>query len=120
MAERKILEASEPFSVTLQDGTPYSVATGDRFYSDDPVVRGREKLFGELQVRSSRPTRPVSSPAVETASADPGEKRSVTSPPGDDLDALRTEAEKAGVKVDKRWGADKLRQEIAAKAKGKE
>lgn len=31
-----------------------------------------------------------------------------------DLDALREQAKTAGVKVDKRWGADKLRAEIAA------
>lgn len=31
-----------------------------------------------------------------------------------ELDALRTEAEAAGVKVDKRWGADRLTLEIAA------
>jgi hypothetical protein len=32
----------------------------------------------------------------------------------DDLDALRSAAKAAGVKVDKRWGADRLREEIAA------
>lgn len=34
-----------------------------------------------------------------------------------DLDALRTQAENLGVKVDKRWGADRLGEEIAAKSK---
>jgi len=37
--------------------------------------------------------------------------------PGADLDALRAEAEKLGVKVDKRWKAERLAEEIA-KAKG--
>lgn len=37
----------------------------------------------------------------------------------DEVDALRTQAEKAGVKVDKRWGADKLRAEIESAAKGR-
>lgn len=32
--------------------------------------------------------------------------------PEAELDALRLVAEKAGVKVDKRWGADRLREEI--------
>lgn len=36
----------------------------------------------------------------------------------DDLDALRAEAETAGVKVDGRWKADKLKAEIAAAGKG--
>jgi len=34
--------------------------------------------------------------------------------PNVDLDALRAKAEAAGVKVDKRWGADRLYEEIAA------
>ena len=33
-------------------------------------------------------------------------------PAEDDLDALRADAEAAGVKVDGRWGADRLREEI--------
>jgi hypothetical protein len=35
----------------------------------------------------------------------------------DDLAALQKQAEEAGVKVDKRWKADRLRQEIAAAKK---
>jgi hypothetical protein len=38
--------------------------------------------------------------------------------PDAELDALRAYAEKVGVKVDKRWKADRLRDEIAA-AEGK-
>ncbi len=34
--------------------------------------------------------------------------------PPEDLDALRAEAEAAGLKIDKRWGADRLSLEIAA------
>ena len=35
-----------------------------------------------------------------------------------DHDALRSQAERLGVKVDKRWGADRLTEEIAAATKG--
>ena len=35
-----------------------------------------------------------------------------------DLEALQAEAKAVGVKVDKRWGADRLYEEIAAKSKG--
>jgi hypothetical protein len=71
------------------------------------VMDGREHLFRDVtQVRS-----------VEQATAAPGEKRDVVPPADDDLDALRAEAEAAGVKVDKRWKADRLREEIEA-AKG--
>lgn len=88
MAERKIIEAGQPFSVTLADGTPLMIAKGDRFYSDDPAVQGREHLFGELTVRSSRPSRPTSAD-TETASAGPGARRQLSKP-----------AEKAGGKSD--------------------
>lgn len=49
----------------------------------------------------------------------PGAEKAVETPPevDGDIDALRAEAEKAGVKVDGRWGADKLREEIAAAKK---
>jgi hypothetical protein len=71
------------------------------------VMDGREHLFRDVtQVRS-----------VEQATAAPGEKRDVVAPADDDLDALRAEAEAVGVKVDKRWKADRLREEIEA-AKG--
>jgi nucleotide-binding universal stress UspA family protein len=58
---------------------------------------------------------PVADDTVETAvpSTEDVETRQVT----DDLDALREQAEQAGVKVDKRWGADKLRAEISAAGK---
>lgn len=60
---------------------------------------------------------PVVDDKVETTvpSTEDVETRTGT-PPTDGLDALRAAAEKAGVKVDKRWGADKLRQELAAKS----
>ena len=57
---------------------------------------------------------------ADKAAAKPADK-AVAKPAdksNDDLAALRAEAEEAGVTVDKRWGADRLRQEIAD-AKGK-
>jgi hypothetical protein len=42
----------------------------------------------------------------------------IEDPVDPDLDALRAKAEKAGIKVDKRWGADRLYEEIAAASKG--
>ena len=47
--------------------------------------------------------------------------RALGDPPAeDDLDALRADAEAAGVKVDGRWGADRLREEIEAAASAAE
>lgn len=60
----------------------------------------------------------------EAAQADEGS--TVTAEPapadgdaaGEDVDALRAEAEGLGVKVDRRWGADRLRSEVAAAREG--
>lgn len=78
MADAKIVEALEPFSADI-DGVPVGVCKGDKFYDDDPVVRDRRHLFGEVTVRSTR-TRPPSMSAVETATAAPGERRTVSGP----------------------------------------
>lgn len=81
MAERRVVEAKEPFSVTLSGGTPFVVNRGDRFFSDDQVVKGRERLFTELVVRESRPTTRPTTADMETASAGPGSRRTVSRPP---------------------------------------
>jgi hypothetical protein len=84
MADKKIMEATTSFAVYLEDGTPFSVVTGDRFYSDDPVLVGREQLFGEITVRTSRPRpnpQPGPPPAAgdpETATAAPGARRTLS------------------------------------------
>lgn len=81
MAERKILRASQPFSVQLADGAPLHVGQGDLYWSDDPAVKGRESLFGEVEVRSSvRSTSSVTGSAEEVATAEPGGRRKVTRP----------------------------------------
>lgn len=82
MAERTIVQARESFAIYLTDGRPFSVVAGDRFYSDDPVVKGREQLFGELTVRTSgsvqhRPAAPAAR-ATETADAPPAARRVVS------------------------------------------
>lgn len=76
MADRGIVEANQPFSVTLPDGTPLNVSKGDRYYSDDQVVKGREALFSPLSVKAT--ARPAGK--VETATAAPGERRVVSRP----------------------------------------
>lgn len=90
-----------------------------RVRAGHPMLTEHPELFEEITVHYE----------VERATATPGEKRSLTppvpppvvkntpapvAPSADDLDALRAAAEAAGVKVDKRWGADKLRLEISA------
>jgi hypothetical protein len=81
MAERKILQARGPFTVNNAEGVPWQVRPGDLYWSDDPVVVGREELFAEPEVRDSRSavrrSRQVPAYAApETAVAPPsGEKR---------------------------------------------
>lgn len=92
-----------------------------RVRAGHPILTQHPELFMPIDVHYDWPAR------VEQATAAPGEKRSFMPPPVppkeeerrdekpvDGLDALRAEAELAGVKVDKRWGPDKLRVEIAA------
>ncbi len=87
MSERRIVEAREPFSLTVK-GTPLTVSKGDRYYADDPVVASMDpasqhRLWGELNIKSTMPPSPpepqsLSVASVETATAGPGERRRVT------------------------------------------
>lgn len=86
-----------------------------RVRAGHPMLAAYPELFEEITVHYD----------VERATAEPGEKRSLSTPTlppkpvVDDLDVLRKQAEDAGVTVDKRWGADRLRQEIAAASRPK-
>lgn len=79
MSERKIVQARSAFATTVA-GHTVMVSAGDVYYSDDPLVKGREGLFGELEVKSSRPA-PSTATASETTSAAPGSRRSLSRPP---------------------------------------
>lgn len=116
-----IYRVKEPFSYTDDRGVPRVMRAGDLVTAGHDAYRERwAHLFEPVTEAAERA--PVAE--VEAATAAPGEKRSLSTPvlapkPVDDLDALRTAAEAAGVKVDKRWGPDKLRQEIATVEGGK-
>ena len=68
---------------------------------------------------------PLEAPEVETIDETPDRVDQNDAPDtieqdetdNDDLDALRAEAEAAGVKVDKRWGAQRLQDETASASK---
>lgn len=80
MAERVLMQCKKPFSAVI-GGRRVVVAVGDLYYSDDPVLTGRERLFGELAIKSSTPAPSArSNAAVETATADPGARRARTRP----------------------------------------
>lgn len=83
-----ILRANQPFSVSLPNGVPVNVNTGDLWAADDPIVSGREALFGPVEVRqSSDYGRARMDVDTETADAAPGSRRapvrrrSVDTPP---------------------------------------
>ena len=76
-----ILRCVEPFAV--QDGNlPRVMRSGDVVESDDPIVKGHESMFEPVEsfiVRRAAGT--STGTMLETATADPGEKRAVTKPP---------------------------------------
>lgn len=118
-----IYRVKEPFSYTDGRGVPRVMRVGDLVTTDHDAYREKwSHLFEPVNDAAER----VATAGTETATAAPGEKRSV--PSVDDaaqkaeVERLQGEAEAAGVKVDKRWGTSKLRQEIdaARKAKGSE
>lgn len=57
-------------------GVPRSLTPGDLMSGDDPAYRGKEHLFEKVEVASARQA--GRKPPVEDASADPNEKRSVS------------------------------------------
>jgi hypothetical protein len=116
-----VLSCTEAFAYHEPNGVPRVLRPGDLVDDDDPAVKGREHYFEKVESTVQRATdrregKDTGDGVIEQATKAPGEKRNVSKPdPADaELDALRAAAEAAGVKVDKRWGADRLRDEIAA------
>lgn len=70
------LRAREPFSYNDINGVPRNVSAGDLFDSADRNVKGRELLFEAVEVDIDR--RRKAAAGVEDATAEPGERRSVS------------------------------------------
>lgn len=81
MADRRIVQCTAAFHVGTDSG-PLVVGSGDLYFADDPIVKGREHHFSDVNVRSSVASTPkrtaVSSSATEEATATPGRRRSLT------------------------------------------
>ncbi|QNJ58063.1 head-tail connector protein [Gordonia phage Bunnybear] len=74
-----VLRAREAFACSDAQGTPRVVRPGDLFDSTDPLVTGRETLFEPVEVATQRSEAVVAGgSSVESATAAPGEKRSVS------------------------------------------
>lgn len=61
--------------MATHEGVPVNVSVGDLFYADDPIMRHRGEMFGDLEVRSTsdlmRRPRSPSYAARETAVTPP-------------------------------------------------
>jgi len=57
------------------DGQPRAISFGETVDAEDPVVRLYPSMFTDDPTPFQRNNGPVSNRALETASADPGEKR---------------------------------------------
>ena len=71
-----IYRAVEAFAFADKGGVPHSVTPGDLRSGDDPNFKGREHLFESVEVAAAR----KAGRAVETATAAPGESRSLSRP----------------------------------------
>lgn len=95
------------------DGRVYAAGEGtvSEFDDDDAGMIGLAKSL----IASGQAEHYGDAGTIDDAPPPPPED-----PPADDpeveLSQLREQAEAAGVKVDKRWGADRLREEIEAAA----
>lgn len=96
-----VLRAREAFACSDAQGTPRVVRPGDLFDSTDPLVTGRQNLFEPVEVATQRSEAVVAGgSSVESATAAPGEKRSVSTGRGrksskDSADAAPTEQKSA-------------------------
>ena len=110
MAEIK--RCKEPFAIEI-DGMLRVVPAGALVSTDDPAYsKSTAEHFEDVatHVTAEKKTRDRAAGKVEKATAEPGEKRSATP---DEAAMLRDQLEQAGVKVDKRWGLERLREETA-------
>src|SRR6188768_3420477 len=102
------------------------------FISEDGTVTGSINVEKLKAVKAKTPEakaelkalrgdlEPLEAPEVETIDETPDrveQDDDQGETDNDDLDALRAEAEAAGVKVDKRWGAQRLQDETASASK---
>lgn len=108
----QIKRCKEPFATEV-DGMLRVVAAGSLVSTDDPAyTKSTAGHFEDVDVHvdAESKTRERAAGRVEKATAEPGEKRSAGP---DEAAVLRDQLEAADVKVDKRWGVEKLREELA-------
>ncbi len=97
------------------DGRSFAAGEGTRTVVDDgdePMVALMREwaATGAVQILDDQPEK--SEPDEEQPVVE-AEEPAEAEEPVEDIDQLRAAAEAAGVKVDGRWGVDRLREEIA-------
>lgn len=74
-----VVRAKQGLSFDLPSGEQVNIKAGQPFPADHPHVRGREEFFEPMEDAAARIS--GSGAAVETATAVPGERRSVVRKP---------------------------------------
>lgn len=85
MADRRIVQCVAAFHAVGADGTPRVVRTGQLYFADDPIVRGREAMFADVIVMDSGLRKPprTAVASVEEATSPPGGRRRMSRPKDD-------------------------------------
>jgi hypothetical protein len=127
-AAMAVLACTGAFAYSEPNGVQRVLRPGDLVDEKDPCVKGREVYFEPVEANVHRATeraagREVNDGVIEgpekgkAAKVDKAvDERTDSEREADanaELGRLQVEAEAAGVKVDKRWGVDRLRDEIA-------
>jgi len=120
-AAMAVLACTGAFAYSEPNGVQRVLRPGDLVDEDDPCVKGREVYFESVEANVHRATeraagREVNDGVIEGPAKPDEDERTDTEREADanaELGRLQVEAEAAGVKVDGRWGVDRLREEIA-------
>lgn len=81
-----VYRVNEPFATSI-NGVPRVYRAGDLVHEDDAVLKGREQFFMPVEEHAARTAQ-----NFETASAEPGRRRTRTAPRG-----RRSKSAKAGI-----------------------
>jgi len=125
-AAMAVLACTGAFAYSEPNGVQRVLRPGDLVEEDDPCVKGREVYFETVEANVHRATERAAGREVNDGVIEGPEKGKASKAADERTDSereadtnaelgrLQVEAEAAGVKVDKRWGVDRLRAEIAA------
>jgi hypothetical protein len=103
--------------IESEDGTVTGSIDVSKLDEIDPKTDEAKAQLDALKAEVAAGQEPAAEDDAEAtpkSAPQPDEEQPVEPQDDSELEQLRAEAEALGVKVDKRWGADRLRAEIAA------